>query len=123
MMANNAFPYRFLDVLRGDCTAKARGAASCAAQHEPADRSWRAAIRSGFCDIHKNLWISLWIVHEQTLLTQLIGDESRLRSKFEQCFPLREQRIREKNRLPRVNLSGFGIDSAAVWISVGSPAP
>jgi exodeoxyribonuclease VII large subunit len=45
-----------------------------------------------------------------------------LRSKFEQCFPVREQRIREKNRLPRVNLSGFGIDPAAVWISVGSPA-
>jgi hypothetical protein len=88
-MANNVFPYRFLDVLRGDCTAKARGPASCAVQHQRADRSWRTAIRSGFCDIHKNLWISLWIVHEQTLLTQLIAHESRLRSKFEQRFPVR----------------------------------
>src|SRR5678815_103342 len=115
-------PLSFLDVLRGDCTAKARGAASCAVQHQRADGSWRAAIGSGFCDIHKNLWISLWIVHVQTLLTQLIEDQSRLRSKFEQCFPVREQGIREKNRLPRVNLSGFGIGPATVWISVGSPA-
>jgi hypothetical protein len=64
MMANNALPCRFLGVLRGDCTAKARGPASCAAQQKRAAGSWDASGRSGFCDIHKNLWISLWIVFE-----------------------------------------------------------
>jgi hypothetical protein len=69
MMANNAFPYRFLNVLRGDCTAKPRAAASCAVQQARVSGRWFAARCSGFCDIHKNLWISLWIVYEQRLLT------------------------------------------------------
>jgi hypothetical protein len=119
MMANNVFPYRFLGVLRGDCTAKARGAASCAVQQKRYASRSKTATCSGFCDIHKNLWISLWIVDEQRLLTQLITEKSRLRSKFEQPFLVHEQRLREKNRLPRVKLSGFGIGSAPVWIECG----
>src|SRR6185436_1203741 len=116
MMANNAFPYRFLDVLRGDCTAKARAAASCAVQQTGLPRHRFAARCSGYCDIHKNLWISLWIVDEQRLLTQLIERESRLRSKFEQPFPKHEQGVRQKNRLPRANLSCSGIVPVPMWI-------
>jgi hypothetical protein len=116
MMANNAFPYRFLDVLRGDCTAKARDAASCAVQQTGTARRQFAAKGSGYCDIHKNLWISLWIVDEQRLLTQLIERESRLRSKFEQPFLVNEQGFRVKNQVPRANLSGSSIARAPMWI-------
>jgi hypothetical protein len=43
MMANNVFPYRFLGVLRGDCTAKPRDAASLRAAAEAS----RASLRDG----------------------------------------------------------------------------
>src|SRR5436190_16933484 len=116
MMANNAFPYRLWPCCAAHCPANARAAASCAVQHASASRRRLVVRGSGYCDIHKNLWISLWIVDEQRLLTQLIEHQSRLRSKFEQPFPVHEQCVRGKNRLPHANLSGSGIARTPMWI-------
>jgi hypothetical protein len=64
MIANNAFPLSFFGLLAGDCTAKALRAASCAAQQSGVRRRLLSMRCSGYRDIHKNLWISLWIVAE-----------------------------------------------------------
>ncbi len=45
-----------------------------------------SATCSGYCDIHKNLWTSLWITAESRVTCPLQRLQSRLRSKFEQAF-------------------------------------
>ena len=67
-IANNAFPYRYFGCLGADCKSKRCAGASSALQQE-AMRSRNSEHNvtgpcSGYCDIHKKLWISLWIAAE-----------------------------------------------------------
>src|SRR5688572_3291271 len=77
---------------------------------------------SRFGDIHKKLWISLWIVPEtrDTCLSQSL--RRRLRSKFEHRFSESEQPVTRKNRVPRMGPAAPCKAATPVWISVGSQA-
>src|SRR5687768_10964965 len=121
-IANNAFPYRYF------------GASPATVRHSVAPRQVSApqqsgvALRranatcSGFRDIHKKLWIKLWIVDGWTVTSHLESASSWWRSKFEQDFSPTEQFVTPKNRAPRAVTSPSGATRPPMWISVGSLA-
>jgi hypothetical protein len=63
-MANNAFPRIFLCRFGGDCTHPGALPQVFAPQQNYRSGRCVTATCSGFRDIHKNLWISLWIIYE-----------------------------------------------------------
>jgi hypothetical protein len=63
-MANNAFPYSFFGAARVTVSETAAREQVSAAQQSGLSRRPATLGCSGFRDIHKNLWASLWIVYE-----------------------------------------------------------
>src|SRR3954468_45120 len=125
IMANNCFPVPFL-ALRGRSYRYGCGDFSqsvvppqVSAVHQDVGHCSNPAVRcSRSRDIHKNLWISLWMSAEQRRSSHLRGPGSRLRSKNKQFFVELEQRLTQKNGAPRRTLSLADGIPAAVWISL-----
>src|SRR6185503_16420986 len=121
-IANTAFPYRYFGVSPPTVSHSVAPRQVSAAQQSIAGVSRAAATCSGFRDIHKNLWIKLWIVAGWTVTSHLESASSWGRSKFEQEFTPTEQLVTPKNRPPRAIVSPCGAARAPMWISVGSLA-
>jgi hypothetical protein len=58
----------------------------CAAQQTVLEHTAQDRRGSAFCDIHKNLWITMWIVDELRRFAQSGDAQRRSRSKNEQRF-------------------------------------
>jgi hypothetical protein len=58
------WPFLFIGGVAGDFTPNKLAAASLRTASLPARSDWLAEACSAFCDIHKNLWIRVWIEAE-----------------------------------------------------------
>jgi hypothetical protein len=124
MMANNSFPRPFFGffckpvLLSAGTLSQTLARRQVSALHQKCRERRTPAMRcSGFGDIHKYLWISLWIAAEQLRFSPLNDTQSRWRSKFEQFFLAMKQPLTEKNRAPRRVLAGARAGAHGVWIS------
>jgi len=64
MMANNALPLSLLDASAATVRQRLVRRQVCAAHHPTPQCRRELVTCSRHRDIHKNLWISLWIFHE-----------------------------------------------------------
>jgi hypothetical protein len=64
MIANNSCSLSFLGRCAADFKSNSRAAASFRDAQRPTFRSCGTVQRGAFGDIHKNLWIKLWIIPE-----------------------------------------------------------